>query len=256
MKQSPCEIITHTLGALFTCSKVKNYIRIRTPFLYPDGDVIDLFYLEQDGVSTVTDFGETLRWLKMQSLSIKRSPRQLKLIEDICMNHGIEFYKGMLSARIKEGDDLAKAVMRVSQGALRTADLWFTLRTRAIESTAEEIELFFDEKEIPFERNQSAAGRSGKIWRVDFHTRMPRRSSLVYVLSSGSRAASRGVVEHVVTAWYDLSNLKFGPEGLQFVSLFDDTMDIWIPEDFKLLQDLSTVARWTKPDDFFEILAA
>ena len=256
MSSLPCEVIGRTLGALFTCSEVNNNTRIRTPFLYPDGDVIDLFYTEPDGKPTVTDFGETLRWLRMQSLSPRRSPRQQKLVEDVCLNHGIELHNGMLMSQVKKEENLAETVIRLTQGAMRVADLWFTLRTRAIESASEEVELFFTEKGIKFERNQSLVGRSGRAWRVDFLTRMPRRNSLLYVLSTGSRAAARSLVEHVVAAWYDLSSLKIGPDTLYLISLFDDTMDIWNPEDFNLVQDLSAITRWSKPDELLEVLAA
>lgn len=256
MKTVACEAITQSLGELFTCSTTNGYTRIRTPFLYPDGDVIDLFISEKTEVITVTDLGETLRWLRMQSLSPKRSPKQQKLIEDVCLNHGLELYKGMLTARIKPGDNFASVVMRIAQGALRVADLWFTMRTRAVESVSEEVELFLAEKQIGFERGERLLGRSGKSWQVDFHTRTPRRSSLVCVLGTGSRAAARGVAEHVLATWYDLSSMKMGPEGLQFVSLFDDTMDVWASEDFKLVEDLSVIARWSKPDEVAEILAA
>jgi hypothetical protein len=85
---------------------------------------------------------------------------------------------------------------------------------------------------------------------------MPRQSSLVYVLSTGSRAAAKNISEHVLAAWYDLSNLRIGPEALQFISLFDDTMDVWSPEDFHLVEDLSTIAYWSQPDGFAEALAA
>jgi hypothetical protein len=76
------------------------------------------------------------------------------------------------------------------------------------------------------------------------------------VLSTGSRAAARGVAEHVLAAWYDLSHLKIGPQGLSFLSLFDDTLDIWTIEDFKLVGDLSEVIFWSKPDEFLQKLAA
>ena len=89
--------------------------RIHTPYLYPDGDNIDL-YLKTDGnVITVTDLGETMRWLRSQSLSLRRSPKQNALIADACMTHGVELYKGMLLARCRAGDSLAGATMRVAQ---------------------------------------------------------------------------------------------------------------------------------------------
>ena len=256
MSHALCETLSKNLGALFSCVDVNGFTRIRTPFLYPDGDVIDLFVQNLNGAMTITDLGETLRWLRSQSIAPRRSPKQTKLIEDVCLNHGLEFYKGMLIARVKSDDNLAPIAMRVAQGALRVADIWFTMRTRSVESVTDEVELFLGEKEVPFQRSQPIIGRSGKTWRPDFHIRMPNRSSLVYVLSTGSRAAARGVVEHVVTSWYDLNNLRVGPESLQFISLFDDTMDVWSTEDFNLLQDLSAVARWSQPDAFLQTLAS
>ena len=244
------------MGSLFMCSQVDGYTRIRTPFLYPDGDVIDLFVKEQSGSTTITDLGETLRWLRAQSIAPRRSPKQNKLIEDVCLNHGLELYRGMLLARVKPGDNLAAVALRAAQGALRTADIWFTMRTRSVETVTEEVELFLSEKAVPFERNQPLVGRSGRTWKPDFHTRLPERSSLMYVLSTGSRAAARNVAEHVLAAWYDLSNLALGAEGLKFISLFDDTMDVWSGEDFNLLKDLSVIARWSQPDELLQTLAA
>ncbi len=76
MSASPCDAIAQTLGSLFTCAEVNGCSRVRTPFLYPDGDVIDLFISDKAGAATITDFGETLRWLRMQRLSPRRSARQ------------------------------------------------------------------------------------------------------------------------------------------------------------------------------------
>jgi hypothetical protein len=251
-----CESLTDSLGALFSCQEINGYTRVRTPFLYPDGDVIDVFYKELAGTPTLTDLGETLRWLRSQSLAARRSPKQNKLIEDVCLNHGLELYRGMLTSRLKPDESLASAVIRVAQGALRVADLWFTMRTRSYESMTDEVELFLGEKAIPFVRGESLVGRSGRTWRIDFHTRAAQRSSFVSVLSTGSRASARAVAEHVVAEWYDLSALKVSTPGLQFVSLFDDTMDVWSGEDFKLLEDLSEIARWSRPDELADLLAA
>ncbi len=35
----------------------------------------------------------------------------------------------------------------------------------------------------------------------------------------------------------------------------DDTADVWSPEDFVLLEPLSTVTRWSQPDVFADVLA-
>ena len=98
-------------------------------------------------------------------------------------------------------------------------------------------------------------GRSGRGWTLDFHVRTERRSSLVQVLSTGNRAAAHRVSEHVLAAWHDLNHLVAGPEALTFVSLFDDTADVWREEDFRLVEPLSAVSRWSRPDEFAAVLS-
>jgi hypothetical protein len=52
---NPCEEINRIIGELFTCSTVSGFVRIRTPYLYPNGDVIDLYLQEKEGQKTLTD---------------------------------------------------------------------------------------------------------------------------------------------------------------------------------------------------------
>ena len=96
-----CRNLETEIGTLFTCSEQGEYQRIRTPYLYPNGDNIDLFCKAAGDVMTVTDLAETTGWLRMQSPSLRRSPKQRRLIEDACVTHGIEFYRGMLQARCR-----------------------------------------------------------------------------------------------------------------------------------------------------------
>lgn len=250
-----CADLVQSLGTLFTCSPAGDHQRIRTPYLYPDGDYIDLFVKVEGDVVHVSDLGETLRWLRSQTLSPRRSPKQNALIADACVTHGVELYRGMLVARCRPGDSLAEVTTRVSQAALRVSDLWFTFRTRAVESVTDEVADFLLEKQVAFERGERLAGRSGRAWTVDFHVRTATASSLVCVLSTGSRSAARSVAEHVLATWYDLNHLAAGPEALRFVSLFDDMADVWADEDFKLVEPLSTVTRWSDPGAFAEALS-
>lgn len=241
---------------LFECSPApREGIRVRTPFLYPDGGVIDVFVLERQDRVEVTDFGEALGWLRMQSPGGQLSPKQKRLIEDVCLTLGVELFRGQLVRRVN-GGEISEAVLQVAQSALRAADLWFTMRTRAVETVADEVSDWLTEKAIPFERRVAHPGRSGRVWTVDYQTRLPQRTSLVFLLATGSRAAARRVTEHVVAGLYDLSHLKTVQPQLSFVSLFDDTEDVWQEEDFRLVQDLSSVARWSRPDEFEAVLRA
>ena len=249
-----CDALRGKIGPLFVCSSQGEYCRIRTPFLYPDGDYIDLFCKASGDVITVTDLAETTGWLWMQSVARRRTVAQNRLIEDTCVTHGVEFYRGMLQARCHQGDSLADVVTRVGQASLRVSDLWFTFRNRAVSTIMAEVADYLTQRELMFSRAKKLAGRSGSGWTVDFHVRAQERSSLVYVLSTGSRPVARRIAEHVLAAWHDLNHLASGPESLRFVSLVDDTVDVWRDEDVRLVESLSTVSRWSRPDEFVRVL--
>lgn len=255
-----CDKLQDSLGALFQCSTVGDYQRIRTPYLYPDGDVIDLYAdTSNPDVWLISDFAETTRWLRMQTQALRRSPRQTQLLEDVRLTHDVAWYRGMLQARYyTDGSKgtLAEVVTRVAQAALRVSDLWFTMRTRAVQSVADDVADFLQENAIAFQRRVKLVGRSQQAWTVDFHTHTRTQSSLLHVLATSNRASAQNLSSKAVAMWYDLQAHKVGTEALQFVSLFDDSSDVWKETDFALLEGLSTVARLSRLDDLADVLQA
>ena len=161
----------------------------------------------------------------------------------------------MLTAQVRKSDDLASVVMRLAQGILRVSDLWFTFRNKAGESIADEVEDLLQEHHIAFERSQRVSGRSTTVWRPDFQTRHKDHNTLIRVLSTGSRAATRDLVARTSAMWHDLSYLTVGQEAFKFISLFDDTLDVWSVEDFRLVEDISDIAYWSRSDEFLEKIA-
>ncbi len=256
MTYSPCQQITETLGDLFTCKEVNGFTQIRTPFLYPDGDVIDLFYKVSEGRPIVTDLGETRRWLLSQTTSEFLSKKQEQAVQDILLTHDVQEYRGALVVRVGAEDSLASATMRLAQAAIAVGNLWFLVRTRLVSSFEEEVAELLRERKVRFEANERLSGRSGRNWRIDFHTWHPDHSSLVQVLSTGSRAAANRRVNDVYTSWSDLSQLKVGSQPLRFISLFDDTSDVWGTESIRQLEELSDIAYWSESDRFVEMLVS
>jgi Domain of unknown function DUF1828 len=120
-----CEILSQQMGKLYSCETVGEYIRVHTPFLYPDGDFIDLFYDEQQ--ATLTDLGETVSWLKMQTVAQDLTKKQQQIITDICLTHNVEFYRGNLMVRIQQPQDLAEVFLRFTQAISRVSDIVFVV---------------------------------------------------------------------------------------------------------------------------------
>lgn len=252
MTTAPCQIISDTIGQLYTCSEVNGFVRIRTPYLYPDGDVIDLF-LKID-TQSLTDLGETLRWLDMQSWGKSLSKKQDWFLQDIQVTYGIELYDGMLLTRVR--NDLAEAVTRLAQGAIAVANLWLLNRTRLTGTLNDEIAELLNEHRIRYERDLKMVGRSARSWRVDFRTWHPRRSALVEVLSTGNRGAANTKVNNAVAAWVDLNQLQLHTEPLRFISLFDDSSDVWSDSHISQLAEFSEVCYVSKPEELIEQLVS
>ena len=126
---------------LFVCSPApQEGVRVRTPMLYPDGGVVDVFVLERNGRYIVTDFGDTLGWLGLQSVSQKRTQEQDALLKDVCLTLRIENQRDQLMLRDVSRGALGDSVLRVAQAAVRVSDLWFTMRSQAIQTTADEVD--------------------------------------------------------------------------------------------------------------------
>lgn len=253
MLDRPCEIIAVASGALFQCEPFNGYTRIRTPFLYPDGDVIDLFLRDDGRFHTLTDLGETVRWLNAQTPTLRRTDKQTRQLYDVCGTHGIEFYRGALNLRVAGPESLAASVHQLAQACVRVSDLYFTFRNRAVETVTDEVADFLGQLSLPFERNVTKPGRSGNKWHIDFQVAAPERGSLVQVLTTGTRGASRRLAEHVLAQWVDLSHLTMGGPT-RLVSLFDDTLDVWEEADFNLLAEVSDVCYWSQRDEFAQAL--
>ena len=247
-----CKAIMSEWSSLFTCKEHGEYHRIRTPYLYPDGDNIDLFCKMEGDKVTVTDLGVTLGWLNMQSFSLQRTPNQKRLILVACKTHGVEYDQGMLLARCNADESVAHIFVRVAQAALRVSDVQFTFRRHRV-SIKNQVAEYLSRLNVQYDRSQKLRGRSNRMWPVDFRVHARERQSLVYTLSIRNRAAAPRVVDHIVAAWHDLRPYA---EDWQFVSLIDDNQNAWSEKDVSRLAGLSTVSRWSQPDAFVQTLAA
>ena len=151
------------------------------------------------------------------------------------------------------------AVLRLAQAAVRVSDLYFTMRERATEIMADEVGEWLTKKEIPFERAVNETGRSGQKWMIDYRTITTDRISLVFLLSTGSKAAGRRIAEHVLAGCVDLAYLQDSSKQLDepklsLISLFDDSEDLWREKDFRLVEQHSKVAYWSRQDEFERVL--
>ena len=252
-----CTALQQAVPPLFVCSPApQEGVRVRTPMLYPDGGVVDVFVLERNDGYIVTDFGDALGWLGLQSTSRTRTSKQKALIQDVCQTLRVERFRDQLLLRNVDSDALGESVLRVAQATVRVSDLWFTIRSQALQTTADAVDEWLREREIVFEREVSKQGRSTRNWTIDFETRTANRTCFVFLLVTGARGATRRQTEHVLAGCRDLSHFKERQPDLAFVSLFDDTEDVWQPPDFSMVEEDSEIALWSHPAKLENLLTA
>ena len=135
-----CAQIVATLPPLFECSPAPyEGVRVQTPIMYPDGGIVDVFILERQDEYVLTDFGEALGWLRLQSASDKLSAKQRLLVEDACRTLGIRLDRERLTLRIGKNDALGDAVLRLAQAVARVADIRFTFQRQRLQTTAKDV---------------------------------------------------------------------------------------------------------------------
>ena len=250
-----CDSLRRTLPELFECLPTRRQaVRVHTPLMYPDGGVVDVFVLERNGELIVTDHGDALGWLGMQSVSGKLTAHQRSLIGDVCGVQGVELNGGRLVARCDSLATVADAIHRVALAVVRVSDISFTFRTHGPPSVADAVDKWLRERQFGVRRRVKRLGRSNRNWTVDYLVDANRRISLVFLLSTTTIGASRRIAERVNSACGDLEHLKADRDDLTFVSLFDDTHDVWRDEDFALVGAHSEVARWSQPQQVERIL--
>ena len=271
------EQLTSSLPPLFQCDALgENRFRVRTPLIFPDGGVVDVFVSKSDDLYTVTDYGDAMGWLDMRSAATGIAPKQRSLVADACRTHGIEIEGGHVMLRRISASDLAQSIMRVAQAEACVGDVWFTMpeATRmsqdmrspqvignaanprsSEDSTASDVDAWLRGKDLQIERKYRVKGVSEQTWSVDFRTRSPAGESLVFLLSARTRTTARRRVNEVVTAWFDLGGRGESHSQPAFISLFDDTTGAWRDEDFNLLKQQSNVAFWSRKDELERLLA-
>ncbi len=178
---------------LYECSPApKEGIRVRTPFLYPDGGLIDVFVCRARGPHRGHRLRRSAR-LAPDAVPSEGSSRQGR--SDSLRTYASRLASSASAASSFAGQKMAMSHLqcyRSQQAALRVADLWFTMRTRAVESVADEVADWLTEKEIPFERRVTHPGRSGRVWTVDFTRAFRSARRFVFLLATGSRRSAPG----------------------------------------------------------------
>lgn len=236
-----------TLRGEFKCIKRDEYIRIITPYLYPDNDLIEVFVQEISPDSLIiTDLGETLRHLHTQGFDIFSTSKRKFLYETIISRANLQAIKGEL---VKETtpDKLGEAIFDVISTSKALGDLIYTSTAYEPAIFTEEVEAFLKENDIRYEKNIQVIGVTGKKYRINFKV-FNHQESLMEILSPKSKLGIKFKVDATFRTWYDIDK-----QAKKF-SMLNDIDFVWKDPDIRILNEVSNVILWSKKEKILDFL--
>ena len=247
--------MTAALPQILRCESAASGLRLRTVFEHPDGDLIDIFLVEEAGSTWLTDHGEALRHLDALGFDATNTPKKRALLQDALSNLAVQEQNGRLAVAIDPGDakDFATKLFRLGQAMTRVGDLLFTAREQSPRFFRDDVQEFLREQRVEAEATPQVVGRSGQAYTLDFRISRVTTPLLLKTLTTGSRAAAETLVNGAVRMFYDLSRTS---SEEQRVSVVDDSEDVWTPAQLDLLGDLGKVVLWSAPDKLLELARA
>ncbi len=223
--------------------------RVTTPFLYPDGTVIELFQQAADDLflsARLTDGGRTFGFLGSQQVQMEGHEKREHLLREVCQGLNVDSRGGELAVSVEPGSDLADATLRLAQACIRVADLHYTL---TFKNKTDFHQIFFADF-LSLERpdhmeNFTIQGRFGRNVKIDFFVRRKTaKDSLIITMTSTNKTSSHAVANDVFCRWYDLERYK---NDYTFLTVLDSTSRAFHEADISRVADVSQVIRY--PDE-------
>jgi len=235
-----CEqVIRDYLGKIkaeFACEEFDGRLKIVTPYLYPDNDLVEVYVEElPDGRVRVSDLGEATRHLHTQGFDVFASPKRKFIAETAASRVNAVFQDGAI---VKEGNahEIGGVLFDVIVAARGVADLVYTSRAYEPAPFVDEVAEFLTEHRFRFERRVPVRGESGREYRVGFRV---EQKILLHPISAEFQRALKPRVDAALHMWLDVDR-----KASKF-TLLNDVDFSWPEPDVVILSRFSSVFRWS-----------
>lgn len=138
--------LQHSLSASFECqTRPRGDVRVRTPFLLPDRDFVDIFVQVNNREVLITDFGLALSWLRGHSATGTLSPPIRDQIEEFMQTLDVRLHRSQFELQGSTEAEIGLAIHKLGQAVVRVADLFRMMRTQTIRSVSDDVEYWLDD---------------------------------------------------------------------------------------------------------------
>ena len=239
------EVVERYIAGLkegFQCLPTERRLRIVTPYLYPDNDLIEIFIEDFGGERVkITDLGETFRHLHSQGFDVHASSKRKFLAETIASRVNVEISGGRL-IRIVGVDEISEAIFDIITASRGIADLIYTSKTYEPGTFFDEVKGFLEEHRFKYESKIKIKGISNKPYTVHFEV-LNGKKSYLQTLSPKNVLGIKGKVDATVRMWLDFNG------QFKKLSLLNDVDFQWKEPDINILGRVSMVQFWSRKDE-------
>lgn len=229
-------------------------ITIETPFVFPNGDLLDLSVEQTPDGFVVSDLGETYGWLFRTSGIDNFTPARRQKVREIENGTGVNFWRGVLRYECESSSQLAMGVHLVGQAALQMAELRHSIKASPPARNQHRLDEWFEVQSLKVARRVTVPGRSQQKWKIDYKTMLDGHISYAMWIEGRDHAAALPAVYRTYTTFSDIMLSTNGVASVPRISILDDTEAAWSAAERSLLQNVSNVVSWSDQDQLLQLL--
>ena len=243
------------IAGLYDCEDDPNgSITIETPFIFPNGDLLDLSIEQTADGFVVSDLGETCGWLfRVSGIDNLTSARREK-IHEIENGTGVQFWHGALRYECQSSADLSMGVHLVAQAALQMAELRHFTKAAPRPRNRDRLDEWLETKSLKVDRGVRVPGRSRRRWTIDYRTTLDGHDSFAMWLDRPDHPSALAAQYRTYTTYADIMRSANGVASVPRISILDGADAQWSAEDRALLEDVSSVVCWPDQDQLLALL--
>ncbi len=236
-----------SLSSGFSCEDSESFLILTTPYQYSDGDYINIFVEEIEGVLKFSDFGETIR--KLTNVNFNYKTRQFRsLFSTILATNNISSDNGDLFFQSDLDEDFGDRFGHLLQAIQQTENILFTQKEKGDIDFRSEVEKFLISENFSPILNMQIKGDSGTIWQINFFINH-KSNIMIKALSSPVKSREKDMISKVHTAYQDIHIIH--PGFLRSIIL-DDKAGAWEEENVNLAKQVLDlpVGYWSIKERF------
>jgi hypothetical protein len=223
-------------------------LRLSTPFVYPNGEHIDVFLEVAQklyGGYRLSDYGRTSHYLRNANSSIEGSAKKKQILQDILAQAGVKLRDGDLTIEIASTElrHISEAMLRLTHACVRISEFSVHHRQRLDNPFREGVAELLRRRELDFVPDVKVRGRFNNDVKVDFAVYAPKQASFVLLLAPLNEQASHAASNEIFRKWYDLAE-----DNTRRVTVYNAASPVRA-EDLKRLNEHSSLISFPRESE-------